>query len=99
MNKYLEYLHTLTQPQPVLVVLPAPQAAAQDTPDTPVIKASRYLGTRRMDKPNGTYEIRERWSSAKFRVTGYYVKLEDERGVYMVNSNQVRIQANQEKSA
>lgn len=89
MNKYTQYLAQTTQPH---AVPSQPQPTSEsDTPDVPVIKASRYLGTRRMYLPNGTFIIREKWSSAKFRVIGYYTKLEDGYGVYVVNSDHVRI--------
>jgi hypothetical protein len=85
-NPLIIHLH-----QSTLSVQLAPAPKQAQTPVTSAPKASRYLGTRRVYKPDGTFTEREMWSHPLFTVTANYVKIEDGNRQYIVNAATVRI--------
>lgn len=86
-----EYIASFTRPAPQLAVVPKAQAASVEPP---AVMVSRYLGTRRVDKPDGSHVIREMWSHKCYEFVAYvgteYARVRDMHGALTLPCSQVR---------
>lgn len=86
-NEYIAFYTRPTQ----LAIVPKAQAASTEPP---AIMVSRYLGTRRVDKPDGSHVIREMWSHKCFAFVCYigteYARIRDMHGTLTLPYSQVR---------
>lgn len=87
-----EYIASFTRP--TLAIVPKAATAQPVTSEKPAILVSRYLGTRRVDKPDGTFTEREMWSHKCFAFVGYigteYARIQDMHGFLTLPKAQVQ---------